>query len=221
MLTARTVIATVSACFMAGSMLIAEQSAPVHSDDKPRILRRNDVPLAQRLTNQDKVVVVLNNVFVVSDPIHFSGTPEENLRRLLMQSSASAMVRITATNARLVERGTWVRTTVIGILQEVFKDGGMPGMGPGTRFEAEYEGGRVSIGDTDVQAGMHPRFERDGSYILFFSKHPDEPKWYPSGVLAVKGGILEDPGWTGDVPKRRSLSHGLPVASAMQVLRGR
>jgi hypothetical protein len=83
---------------------------------------------------------------------------------------AVALVDVTGVESSLVPEHSWITTQITGVLREVFKDTGMPGLGPDGHVRVQVDGGRLRIGTADVRTWQYFEVEAGSRYLFFFMR---------------------------------------------------
>jgi len=170
-------------------------SPAVTSAQQERVLPyRNDVPIAQRLLPDDRVVTVKRTESTHGLELTRGATLEEWVPRTVGASEAAALVTVTEITPHLVDQGTWLETGVqVGIEALIFSD--VPDLYRGAHIAIHHRwGGVTTIRDVLVKAGVPLNVARGSTYLVFMTRDPDVAgRWFlQSTMLAVEDERLVD-----------------------------
>ncbi len=170
-----------------------------------RVIRQNNDPIPSRILGTDQTVLVTSRnppgLAVVADP-HASVSDAV----LMATSDADAifLADVTRTEARLVDRDTWLATYTSVHVVDVVKSSAAHRVSAGDVLEMAQDGGVAMIKGVKVIADkdtmQRREFEQGKRYLLFVSFYPDSGMAIPLVSLQVLDGgalasmIVREPG---------------------------
>ena len=134
------------------------------------ILYDERIPIAERLSPNDKQVVVIQRLTpgLVVDPTTYESFDDEISR--LRDVDVIALVRIVKAEGELTDDGTWIRTRVTADVEHVVRSRSKTPFR--NQIEFSFPGGTAKIRDTFVTAGIFPRYTPSNRYLVFLSTNP-------------------------------------------------
>jgi hypothetical protein len=145
-------------------------------------------PITERLLPDDQVVVVSRleeGAVFVQEP-----TPLQMLRTAVDMSDVVVVIEVSQVIGTLVEEGTWIRTRVVGAVQDVMLSRDREIVGK-QGLEIEADGGEVLIGKVVVKASQGPGVEARKRYLMFLMAHPNRNVWFLAHLpLLIDNGKL-------------------------------
>jgi hypothetical protein len=138
---------------------------------------RADVPIAERLEPGDTTVVVQMKM-PEPPPLRPDASGQESFEQEIQRLKTSeiiAVIRVTATEGEIADRGTWVRTRVTAAVDRIVH--APPQRRLGESLEFTYGGGSARIGQVEVSTGKFPVFVQGDRYLMFLSTRPGTADW--------------------------------------------
>lgn len=162
-------ITVVSLVVLCGQLLASE--LVLRQSGIRKMLYDRRVPIVQRLLPDDEKVWVYREVS--SPPLipvaAMTESYEEEIENLRYEEII-AVLRVAGVQSELVEEGTWIRTRVVGhIEQVVHKSIDKP---LDTAVEFTLAGGSIRVGKVDVSAGSIPQLVQGQRYLVFLVTRP-------------------------------------------------
>ena len=145
-------------------------------------------PIADRLQPGDKQVLVQMKPETADPGPQLSF--EQEIQRL-RSGQIIALVRVTAAQGEIADRGTWVRTRVTA---EVVRSIKAPADRPlGESIEFTFSAGTAKIGDVVVTTGKFPLLVEGEQYLLFLITRPGNPAliWNGMAFRVDEQGVLQ------------------------------
>lgn len=137
-------------------------------DQRVRTLPHKKVPIESRLQPGDQIIE-MNYWADVLQPNYDAETREQAIARMTRETDVIATVRISQVQPFLVEDGSWIRTRVTGIKENVLK-------GPADKkFEGILDGGELVIKGVRIKADSYPIFRPGSRYLIFVQTFKDIP----------------------------------------------
>jgi hypothetical protein len=188
------VVATVS-----GATVFAEQAAAPGAKVR-EISFDPKVPIAARIVNDDREVVLTK---YVSPPLAFydDRTLDETIDEYTELHDTVLVVGGFSSSGRLVDNGTWVRTTVAATIVEFIKSRTLERGSKRVTFW--HDDGEVFVKHVRVRAGVYPLFSQKDRYLLFLGRD-QEGQLYLSQVFQ-----LGDAGLLGSVRQSNGVAQRL------------
>lgn len=130
---------------------------------------RSDRPIEERLQPGDTKVLVEMKL-----PPAPPGAPaatesfEQEIERL-KRNEVIAVVRVSAAQGEIADRGTWVRTKVTGAIERAVRP---TNTSTGESIEFSFPGGDARINSVDISTGKYPKFLAGEQYLVFLEKRP-------------------------------------------------
>jgi hypothetical protein len=146
------------------------------------------VPIADLLIPQDDVVVIERNSFPPLIGFNADQTLQDALDQAMLHD-AIAVTRSLKSRGNLIDRGTWVRSTVTASVVEVIKPG--PGLGIGAKTATFWHNdGEMFVGHVRVRAGVYPVYDPSEDYLLFLNQDPARGLYPARSFRITSKGLL-------------------------------
>jgi len=143
-------------------------TATGQSPDKPtRELFRNNEPILSRIGAADRFVTIqTRDSFEGLEGPHVY--PSAELELLDLAANAEILViHGVQEEPHFVDNGTWVKTTVTAIVDQVLKSTRLAAY-PGLKVTFELEGGELMVKGTRILAGLTPIFSRQSNLVALY-----------------------------------------------------
>lgn len=173
--------------FAVAPFLLCLAASPGAQLQKVRSLPHQNVPIESRLQPDDQVVEMdyWADVMYVS---HDNETREQQVERMAGEASSVSVVRVTQVEPFLAENGSWIRTRVAGVIDEVLKGSN------DKKFEAQLDGGEMLIRGVRIKAGSYP-VARPGTRYLVFAQSIEGTSWIVDMFTMDNGKGVSRPEW--------------------------
>jgi hypothetical protein len=134
-----------------------------------RLLYNPQVAIAERLLPGDKEVFVYKESAGPDTPVPTDHTYEQEIQKLRLRD-ITALIRVNTVNADLVEKGTWIRTSISGSVEQLIPDNDEKQLSNALEFT--FPGGSMRIKDVAVTAGSYPQFNQGERYLVSLVTRP-------------------------------------------------
>jgi hypothetical protein len=146
------------------------------------------ISITSRLRDDDEMVVV----GVTGDTVHVSGKAKDVALWGASSSDMVVVMTLESIHPLLVRNGTWIFTSLQGVVQQVLKSHGKVPVSPGTAIELQIKQGEMEIGKVLVQVGSRLPFTAGREYLFFLHSDAEVGALVPTlAPLLVDGDTLE------------------------------
>jgi len=173
--------------FVCVALLVSTQGGSAQ-EPRTRRIPYTGANIRQQLLPDDQIVQIVREQGAIQfDP---APTAPQLIDWVVSRSDVVAVGEIRESAGVLVEDGTWIRTRVVAVVEEVFKDINRP-LRRGGRLEFNFNGGEVMIGKVLVKAWQAPQLHEGRRYFIFAAVNPDTGVMFNTHApLLIEGDTL-------------------------------
>lgn len=164
------------AAALCATIVLGAIQQPIAAQKGPsvRTIERSGVPLANRVSAGDDIVVVRWQPLTVES--NNSGSRREVLGQAVSSARVVALVDVAQAAAELADEGTWIETRLTGKVHEVLKaDQATPGrsLANGSPLSLRVTGGQLNIGNVLVKSEGAVDYPGNRRYLVFLGQRDE------------------------------------------------